>query len=60
MGIANYLKETQHELKHVTWPTRRQAISFTIFVVVLSVILSLFLGLFDFIFSTGLKTLLLR
>ncbi len=60
MGIINYFQETQHELKHVTWPTRKQAIAFTIFVVVLTVGTSLFLGLFDFIFSTGLKTLLLK
>ncbi|MEK9131483.1 MAG: preprotein translocase subunit SecE [Patescibacteria group bacterium] len=60
MGIINYFQETQHELKHVTWPTRKQAISFTVFVVVLTIATSLFLGLFDFIFSTGLKVLLLN
>ncbi len=60
MGLLNYIQETQHELKHVTWPTRKQAIAFTIFVVVLTIGTSLFLGLFDFIFSTGLKTLLLK
>ena len=60
MSIINYFQETQHELKHVTWPTRKQAIAFTLFVVVLTITTSLFLGLFDFIFSTGLKALLLN
>jgi preprotein translocase subunit SecE len=60
MGLINYLEETQHELKHVTWPTRKQALAFTFFVVALTVVTSLFLGLFDFVFSTGLKALLLK
>lgn len=55
MGLANYIKETQGELKHVSWPTRSQAIAFTAIVVVISIGLSLYLGLFDYIFSLGIK-----
>ena len=58
MGLANYIKETQGELKHVSWPTRQQAIAFTAIVVVISVGLSLYLGLFDYIFSLGIKYVL--
>lgn len=60
MGLVNYIKETRGELKHVSWPTRRQAIAFTIIVVVISLALSLFLGLFDFLFSRGLQYLINR
>jgi preprotein translocase subunit SecE len=49
--IINYIKDTRGEMAHVSWPTRRQAVMFTIIVIVVSVITSLFLGFFDHIFS---------
>jgi preprotein translocase subunit SecE len=55
MALGNYIKETRAELKHVSWPTRSQAIGFTIVVILISIGLSLWLGLFDYIFSLGLK-----
>jgi preprotein translocase subunit SecE len=58
MGLANYIKETRGELKHVSWPTRRQAFAFTIIVVIISLGLSIFLGVFDFAFSRGLQYLI--
>jgi preprotein translocase subunit SecE len=58
MGLANYIRETKGELKHVSWPTRRQALAFTIIVVLVSLVLSVFLGLFDFLFSRGLQYLI--
>jgi transcriptional antiterminator NusG len=50
MGIGEYVRETRGELKHVAWPTRQQAIAFTIIVIVISLGLAIYLGLFDFIF----------
>ena len=50
MSIITYLKDTQGELKHVSWPTRNQAIAFTVVVVLISVFVSFFLGFFDYIF----------
>ena len=38
-------------MKHVSWPTRNQIISYTIVVVVISIITSLYLGVFDFLLS---------
>jgi len=52
--ITEYFKDIKAELKHVNWPTRKQTIAYTIFVVALSVLVAYFLGLFDFIFSKGL------
>ncbi|MBI5817339.1 MAG: preprotein translocase subunit SecE [Candidatus Yonathbacteria bacterium] len=57
MALVEYLKETKAELKHVSWPTRKQAISFTVVVIAISIFTALFLGLFDTIFSTLLKWL---
>lgn len=54
-NLGEYLKETKGELKHVTWPTKNQAILFTAIVVIFSVVVAFFLGAFDFIFAMILK-----
>lgn len=58
MGLIQYIKETQVELKHVSWPTRSQAIVFTIVVIAVSVGVSLFLGFSDFLLKTGLEKII--
>ena len=55
MNLITYLKETRAELKHVAWPTRKQAIMYTIVVIAISVLTSLYLGVFDYLFSMLLK-----
>ncbi len=57
-GIGQYLKETQGELRHVAWPTQLQTIVYTVLVAVISVGIALYLGFFDFLFTTGLKSIL--
>ncbi len=52
--FINYLKDTIAELKHVSWPTQKQAMVYTILVVIVSVFIAIFTGLFDFVFSKGL------
>jgi preprotein translocase SecE subunit len=56
--FVEYIKETQGEMKHVSWPTRSQAIGYTVAVVLISVITSLYLGLFDGIFAGLLNKLI--
>lgn len=51
MRFIQYLKDTKGELKHVSWPTRKQVVYFTILVVILSLLTAIFLGVFDTIFS---------
>ncbi len=51
MRFIQYLKDTKGELKHVSWPTRKQVVYFTILVVTLSLLTAVFLGVFDTIFS---------
>ncbi len=53
--LTEYLKDTKGELKHVSWPTKNQAILFTVIVVVFSIIVAAFLGAFDFLFTMVLK-----
>lgn len=49
--FIQYLKDTQTELKHVSWPTRRQAIIFTVIVVVISIATAAYLGALDWGFT---------
>lgn len=49
--LGEYLKDTKGELKHVTWPTKNQAILFTVVVIVFSIITAFFLGAFDLAFA---------
>jgi preprotein translocase subunit SecE len=58
--LSNYITETRGELKHVNWPTRRQAFAYTVIVILISVFVALFLGLFDYIFTIGLQKIVLR
>jgi len=59
MSLIQYFKETQVELKHVTWPTRSQAIIFTVVVILVSFGVAFFLGLFDYIFKIVLEKFVL-
>lgn len=58
--ITNYIKEVIAEAKHVTWPTRKQTIFFTVAVLIVSVAVAYYLGLLDFLFGQGLKLLLTK
>ena len=58
MKVTEYIKETRGELKHVSWPTRKQAIAFTAIVIGLSIFVAAFLGIFDFIFTEALSRIL--
>ena len=58
MKVVDYIKETKTELRHVTWPTKKQAIIFTVVVIAVSIGVSLFLGFFDFLFSLALKQII--
>lgn len=49
--LTEYFKDTKAELKHVNWPSRRQILSSTVVIIILSVIVGYYLGVFDFIFS---------
>jgi len=57
MKLVDYLKETKVEMKHVNWPTRKQAIAFTAVVIGLTIAFAVFLGIFDSIFGLGLGAL---
>jgi preprotein translocase subunit SecE len=47
MGLVEYIKETKTELKHVSWPTRRQSFVLTVAVIAISLLVAAYLGAFD-------------
>ncbi len=54
--FVQYLKDTQSELKHVSWPTRAQAIGFSALVILISLGVAVYLGAFDIFFTYLVKT----
>jgi preprotein translocase subunit SecE len=55
MNLTTYLTETKAELKHVSWPTRRQTVVFTATVILMSLAVAFLLGFFDALFNALLK-----
>ena len=58
MSLATYLKGTKEELKHVNWPTREQAVGFTMLVIGISLIVAILLGAFDAVFTFILEVII--
>ena len=56
--FTDYIRDTRGELKHVSWPTRKQAIVYTLITILLSIGLALYLGVFDFLFSLGIEKII--
>jgi preprotein translocase subunit SecE len=51
MRLFDYIRDTNGEMKHVTWPTRNQVIGYTVIILLISVVLALYLGFFDYLFT---------
>ena len=48
--IAKFFRDVVHELRRVTWPTRKALLTYTLVVIVALIFFSALLGLFDFMF----------
>lgn len=57
--FVNYVRDTRGELSHVSWPTRAQAIAFTVIVIAVSVAVSVYLGFFDYVLTLVLQKFVL-
>jgi preprotein translocase subunit SecE len=58
--VTNYLQGSLAELKKVIWPTRRQAITLAVIVVVVSLVLGIYLSGLDAIFRQALQAIIKR
>jgi preprotein translocase subunit SecE len=56
--MFNYLNEVRAEMRHVSWPSRRQAITYTVVVVIVALSTAVYLGLLDYLFTTLLQRVL--
>ena len=48
--VTKFLRNVVHELKRVTWPSRKALLTYTVVVLVTIAIFGVLLGLYDFIF----------
>lgn len=53
--VVKYFREVYGELKRVSWPTKKELVSYTLAVVVFVVLMSVIVGLLDFVFANGIK-----
>ncbi|HVT75130.1 MAG TPA: preprotein translocase subunit SecE [Candidatus Paceibacterota bacterium] len=59
MKLTEYIKETKGEMKHVNWPTRSQAVNYTLLVIGISVATMIILAIADYVFRLGLEKFIL-
>jgi preprotein translocase subunit SecE len=58
--VLTYLREVSAEMKRVDWPTRREATSATIVVVIVLTLMACYLFAFDSLYTAMFKKWLLR
>jgi preprotein translocase subunit SecE len=56
--MPQYLKEVRAEMRHVTWPSRRQAVLYTAVVVIISLATATYLGLWDYVLAALLRRII--
>jgi preprotein translocase subunit SecE len=59
-SLAKYFQDARKEIRNVNWPTRNEAVRLTLVVIGFSLVLALFLGLFDYLFTLGLKAIVIK
>ncbi|MFO8034491.1 MAG: preprotein translocase subunit SecE [Candidatus Bipolaricaulota bacterium] len=56
--VRRYLLSVRGEAQRVSWPSRKEVITFTVLILVMTVILGAYLGALDVIFRRGIHFLL--
>lgn len=56
--VIKYIKATLREMRQVKWPTRKQAVNYTMLVIVISAIVAAYVGAFDYVFSQIISALI--
>ncbi len=56
--MPRYFKEVRAEMRHVSWPTRRQAIVYTVVVIAVSLATATYLGLWDYLFTAFIQKII--
>jgi preprotein translocase subunit SecE len=50
-ALTTYLQNVRMELTHVVWPTTRQAVMYTLIIIVVSAVVALIIAGLDYIFT---------
>ena len=58
--ITQFFIEAKAELLKVNWPTKKQAVNYTLMVIGLSIAVAIFLGSLDYLFGYILKTFIVK
>lgn len=58
MRVRSYLTSVRTEISRVSWPSRKEVVSLTVLIILLSVVLGIYLGLADLIVTQVLRILL--
>lgn len=53
-----YLKHVREEFTHVVWPSNRTAVAHTLVVVGIGMIIALLVSLLDYVFKTGVSSII--
>jgi len=56
--LKKYFVDASHEIKKVTWPTKKQTQNYTIIVIALSIGIMIFFAILDYIFNIVLKAII--
>lgn len=56
--MLQYFKDVQAEMRHVSWPTKRQAVVYTVVVIAVSFATAVYLGLWDYVFTSFIKQII--
>ena len=56
--MPQYFKDVRAEMKHVSWPSRRLTIMYTLVVLAISIATAIYLGLLDYFFAAVIKTII--
>lgn len=58
MNPTQYFKDVRSEMRHVSWPTRTQAITYTAVVIGISLVTASYLGLLDYLFAAIIQKII--
>ena len=57
-AIVQYIKDSQKEMKKVTWPTKKDVKRHTLLVICVSLAVAAFLGIIDYVLTIGLEQII--
>jgi preprotein translocase subunit SecE len=57
-AIVQYIKDSQKEMKKVTWPTKKDVKRHTLLVIGVSLAVAAFLGIIDYVLTIGLEQII--